>query len=283
MLLDRGANPLANGRTAAHALAQASKHETLAELLRHPGAAALTRVADAVGMTPQHAALAMPAEPQAIKTAATLLQLGADGNAEDFYGRTAAKYCREQLEATGSARVRWADEPPRVSGGCVPSLRMAEVRFWRTLLRLLAWHRRRAALAACAWRRSQPAAYEQPVGVAAPSPAAELPATPAAGLSAPAGAGLPTMQPPPASAAAGAAAVSSEASPSLPVSGRLSSGALANTCDAGGAVQRAAPVFQPRPINDNATEAMWGAVVGDWDPISSASSGCSGCRRQCAR
>lgn len=89
-----------------------------------------------------------------------------------------------------------------------------------------------------------------------------------------------TLQPPPASAAADAAAVSSEASPSLPVSGRVSSGALANTGDAGGAVQRA---FQPRPINDDATEAMWGAVVGDWDPISSASSGCSGCRRQCAR
>lgn len=180
MLLAHGADPCARDVDGCTTLRHAGRHTSalfLLELLRHPGVAATMHVADAVGMTPLHAAARAVhphdcMEAAAVKVSA-LLQHGADGSAEDIYGNTPIDYASWRLQDVASARPRVVeqagegvavydyargDTPPL---SITPAQQAAALKQHLLIARQLWWHRRRPALSAFAhlrWGRAAPAA-----------------------------------------------------------------------------------------------------------------------------
>lgn len=258
LLLAHGANPIArdvDGRTPVHDLASYFNTGSLQALLQDPRAAAAVNATDAVGMTALHAAVASRADPgilwAAVLTVDLLLRHGADGTVEDSYGATPASVARTRFELVARKRAttvrqdgrnvivfRYTSQNLDVS----PEEHADVVRGRRDIVRLLAWYRRRAALAAFARMRSQAAATP----VAAPVVAVVAPASAAAGCASAAADIVPVADRPPLPPAAAEALALYR--PLRPV-----------------------PAFKAPPVSEDATRALLASVArGNVDDLSSA-------------
>lgn len=267
MLLAHGADPAVRDvdqRVAAHEMAGQLRCDAVAELLRHPGAAATVHAADAVRMTPLHVLAAATHEHDRLSDAAAcvavLLQHGADGSAEDIYGTTPIDYAMDRLTRFAEARLRavqlGAAAPAMMfnyNGGYIrPTQQGIALRHCLAMLRALWWHRRRHALAAYARHRKGTGAHELPASaLAAVLQPVVTDAAPALA------AGRSSFSQP-------AGRLAAQARP-LGIAAETNA-AAASCCQS----TRLRPALKRRATNADATAAMWRAATGSVDGLALA-------------